>query len=354
MKKIFQNQPESSSKPLIKVVLLLVVIALVLWVLSLFPDLVLIILISLLLSYILYPVVKIFELRLNMRRSIAVATVFFMLFVIVGVGVAVLLRTTISYLEELYKSFSEFPFQQKLNELVLSLVSGVPFLNPQSVAEKAKSIVDAGIAGFNEIASSITGFLVNLIIVPFITYFMLLEGDTALKKLIERVPNKYFEMTLNVIYKIKKGLIGYLNGWILDSIFVGILNIVVFYVIGVPYAILLGIIAGISNLIPYIGPFFGVIPASLVSLTCFGDFRQLPYILFFSLLVIQMIDNVLIQPYCFSKTVDMHPVTVIIVLIIGNSLMGVAGMLLAIPVATILKESAVQTYWGLKSYRITA
>jgi len=70
--------------------------------------------------------------------------------------------------------------------------------------------------------------------------------------------------------------------------------------------------------------------------------------------LVQVLDNIIIQPLCFSKTVDMHPVTVIFVLIVGNSLMGIAGMLLAIPIATILKSSAIETYWGLKHYRITA
>jgi predicted PurR-regulated permease PerM len=135
---------------------------------------------------------------------------------------------------------------------------------------------------------------------------------------------------------------------------VGVLNIIGFYIIGVDYAILLGIIAGISNLIPYIGPFFGVIPALLVSLTQCGDFRQVVPILALTLVFVQLLDNIIIQPLCFSKTVDMHPVTVILVLIIGNSLMGIAGMLVAIPIATILKESAVETYWGLKNYQITA
>jgi predicted PurR-regulated permease PerM len=77
-------------------------------------------------------------------------------------------------------------------------------------------------------------------------------------------------------------------------------------------------------------------------------------IIMVTLVLVQLLDNVIIQPLCFSKTVDMHPVTVIIVLIIGNSLMGIAGMLLAIPLATILMVSAVETYWGLKNYQITA
>ncbi len=70
-------------------------------------------------------------------------------------------------------------------------------------------------------------------------------------------------------------------------------------------------------------------------------------------IIIQLIDNIIVQPLCFAKTVDMHPVTVIIVLLIGNSLMGVTGMLLAIPLYTIIKASVKETYWGLKNYKIT-
>jgi predicted PurR-regulated permease PerM len=257
-------------------------------------------------------------------------------------------------LKILYDGFKIFPFEQKLNEAVVNISANIPFLDSTTVTEKVHQFVESGLEGLNNMLNAMIGFLANLVIIPFITYFILAEGDVAVKKLIERVPNKYFEMTLNVINKIENDLIGYLRGWILDSVIVGALNIIGFYIIGVPYAILLGIIAGISNLIPYIGPFFGVIPALLVSLIQFGDFRQAYQIILITLVFVQLLDNVIIQPLCFSKTVDIHPVTVILVLIIGNSIMGIAGMLLAIPIATILKSSAVETYWGLKNYQITA
>ena len=139
----------------------------------------------------------------------------------------------------------------------------------------------------------------------------------------------------------------------MDSVIIGILSVTGYYIIGVDYAILIGVLAGIGNLIPYVGPIVGAVPAFLVSLTQYGDFQKLVPIIIVTI-SIQMIDNIIVQPMCFAKTVDMHPVTVILVLIIGNSLMGVAGMLVAIPIATILKASAVETYWGLKNYHITA
>jgi predicted PurR-regulated permease PerM len=197
------------------------------------------------------------------------------------------------------------------------------------------------------------GSLFSFLVIPFVTYFALAQGDRAVKRLLERVPNKYFEMTLNVVDKIQKDLVGYLRGWILDSVIVGIINIVGYIIIGVNYPVLLGIIAGIANLIPYVGPFVGVIPAVLVGATQTGDLSMVTPILLL-LLGVQTIDNIIVQPLCFSKTVDMHPLTVIVVLIVGNQLLGVLGMLLAIPVYTILKVTAVESYWGLKHYRITS
>jgi putative permease len=344
----------ASNRPLIKVLFLLGIIVLGFWIISFFPDLVLTLLFSILSAFILRPLVSLLEFRVGIRRIYSVSIVF----LVIGGSLIVIsilfIPFAIERLKTLYDGFKNFPFDQKLNEAAISLTANIPFTDPQTVTHQVHDFVQSGLQGLNSLLAATAGFLVNLFIVPFITFFILSEGDTATKKLIERVPNKYFEMTLNVLNKIKKELVGYLRGWILDSVIVGILNIIGFYLIGVNYAILLGIFAGISNLIPYVGPFFGVIPALLISLSQCGDFRQAFPILAVTLVLVQLLDNIIIQPLCFSQSVDMHPVTVIFVLIIGNSLMGIAGMLLAIPIATILKSSAVETYWGLKHYQITA
>lgn len=344
----------ASNRPMTKVLFLLGIIILGFWIISFFPDLVLTLLFSILSAFILRPLVALIEFRFGIRRLFSVSIVF----LIVGGGLIIIGVLFIPFVFERLKilndGFRNFPFNQKLNEAAINLTSNIPFTNPETVTQKVHAFVQSGLQWLNNLLASTTGFLVNLAIVPFITFFILAEGDIAIRELIERVPNKYFEMSLNVLNKIQKDLVGYLRGWILDSVIVGLLNIVGFYLIGVNYAILLGIFAGISNLIPYVGPFFGVIPALLISLSQFGDFRQAFLIIAVTLVLVQLLDNIFIQPFCFSKTVDMHPVTVVVVLIIGNSLMGIIGMLLAIPIATILKTSAIETYWGLKNYRITA
>ncbi len=347
------NPNFGSNRPFLKVLVLLTLVVATFWLLAQFPELVIILIVSGLLAFILRPLVTFLEYRTGLRRSLSVMVVF----IFSGGALVLLALNIVPFLVErahgLYSSLSTFPFDQKLKESAVSLSEELPFINAGDISQKVHGMIAAGTGMLGSVLEGLAGFVVNLIIVPFITYFILAEGDRGFKELIERVPNKYFEMTLNVLHRMGKNLVGYMRGWILDSLIVGILSMVGYLIIGVNYPFLIGTIAGIANLVPYLGPIGGAIPAFLVSLVQFGDFRMaLPIIIVTG--VIQLIDNIIIQPIAFSKTVDMHPVTVIFVLIVGNTLMGIAGMLLAIPLATILKATAVETYWGLKHYRITA
>ena len=343
----------SSNRPAIKVAILLTIILLIFWIATYFPNLVVTLIASALLAFVLRPIVAFLEGRLGFRRGFSIAVVF-----LIGGGLAVLaaiefVPLAIDRIREMYDGFKTFPFDAKLAEAARDASSNIPFVNSETMTQKVHGIIDGGLAMLSDSLGTAAGFAVNLAIVPFFTYFILAGWDKYLKRLIERVPNKYFEMTLNVINKIETDLVGYLRGWILDSVIIGLLSIVGYYIIGVKYAALIGIVAGLANLIPYVGPIVGAVPAFLVSVTQYGDFRLLLPIVI-QTFAVQMIDNIIVQPMCFAKTVDMHPLTVIIVLVVGNELMGVAGMLLAIPIATILKASAVESYWGLKHYKITA
>jgi predicted PurR-regulated permease PerM len=342
-----------TTHPTIRVTALLAILLAGFSLAFLFPSLLVALILALLLAFMLRPPVRFFEVQLGINRTISIAIVFLLLVLFILFNAANGIPVLLNHVRELYAGFRDFPLDQKLDELVRDVAKGIPIVNPQTAPHKLQIMIDESVHAVGRDVASAAGSAFSFLIIPFVTYFALAEGDRATKRLLERVPNKYFEMTLNVVSKIQKELIGYLRGWILDSVIVGIMNITGFYVIGVKYAILLGVIAGLSNLIPYVGPFIGVIPVFLVAVTQTGDLSLIPAIAILTL-VIQTIDNIIVQPLCFAKTVDMHHLTVIIVLIVGNQLMGVLGMLLAIPLYTILKVTAVETHWGLKQYRITA
>lgn len=342
-----------SNRPFVKVAALIAIILICFWIASYFSGLVMTLIVAGLSAFVLRPLVRLLEFRFGMRRSLSIAIVF----LFAGGATVLTLLQLIPFFahraQSMYESFRTFNFDDRLADVAKGLSAHVPFISPETLVARAHEALQLGLQMLGDGIGSAAGFAVNLAIVPFITYFILAEGDSAMKKLIERVPNKYFEMTLNVLHTIGHDLVGYLKGWILDSMIIGILSIIGLVVLGIQYPFLIGALAGVANLIPYLGPVVGATLAVLVSLTQYGDFSMLGPIIVMTL-IIRVIDDTVVQPICFAKSIDMHPLMVILVLIIGHELLGIAGLVLAIPLATILKVSAMETYWGLKHYSITA
>jgi predicted PurR-regulated permease PerM len=342
-----------SNKPFVKVVVIVGLIILGFWIASFFPDLVLTLIISTLSAFILKPLVRFLEFRFGLKRWFAIAVVFLL---VGGMAVFILVETIpllISRIRLMYGQLQNFPFEAKLTLAAKEMSARIPFVDPSTIGDKVHTFVQRLLDSLGETTGTVASYLANLLIIPFITYFILAEGDIGLKKLVERIPNKYFEMSLNIMDKLQRELVSYLRGLILECTIVGGLSVIGFMIIGVPYAILIGVLTGIANLVPYLGFIAGASIALIASLTQTGDFRMLVPIIILTA-VVRLIDDLILQPLCFGKSLNMHPVAVVLTLIIGHQLMGVAGMIISIPVATILRVSAKETYWGLKHYTISA
>ncbi|MFQ5797161.1 MAG: AI-2E family transporter, partial [Bacteroidota bacterium] len=203
-----------------------------------------------------------------------------------------------------------------------------------------------------ETLSSAASLLLMLVIVPFITFFLLKDYDRMKKRIIRMVPNKYFEMALNLIYNLERQLSRYIRGVLLESVSVAALYAIAYEIIGLDFPIMMGLIGGLFNIIPLVGPILGAVPAVVISIIQTGDFGFLLPIVVITVIV-QQTDELLIQPNIYGKLLDLHPVAVIIVILLGSQIMGVLGMVLAIPIYTVLTVTAKQTNWGLKNYRIT-
>jgi predicted PurR-regulated permease PerM len=143
----------------------------------------------------------------------------------------------------------------------------------------------------------------------------------------------------------------FVRGWILDAAFVGTFCGIGFYLIGIENALPLGVIAGLGHLVPYLGPIIGGIPAVIISLIQYGDLSHVPYIIVI-LLLVYTLDNGFVQPYVFAKSVDMHPIIIILLIIAGSQLFGLLGMLLAVPIAAVLRTLIKEVYFAFKNYKI--
>ena len=193
----------------------------------------------------------------------------------------------------------------------------------------------------------ITSFIVNLILVPFIAYFLVRDGRKLRRRIVSFVPNRYFEMSLLMFHRVDEQIGGYLRGRLIECMLVGVTQMLLMGIASVvvdqPQILLISIVCGITNVIPYAGPVMG---------SAFGVFYYfalgLPTNSILALLVIavisHLIDNIIIAPAVLSHNVDLHPLTVALVLVIGGEVMGILGLLIAIPVASTIKVVAQEFY----------
>lgn len=334
-----------------KVFLVTMAIALPIFVLSSFEDLFLILVISFALTFILRPVVDYIE-NLGAVRWLAVLIVFTGLGSLAVLGIALLFPVISAQIGHISAAFSKERLPIMLNEISGQIAVKIPFLKSEAIREQLNSFLITFGNTAGETLSGLIGTVASLAIVPFISFFLLNDYYSMQKSFIRNMPNKYFEMSLNILYKIEDQLSKYIRGTAIESIAVGIIYAIIYYFLGINYATVLGMIGGFTNVIPFAGPFIGAIPALLITIVQFGDLSMLLPIVI-ATVAVQQIDQMFIQPAVFSKIMDISPLTMFLVILIGNEVLGVMGMVLAVPIYTIILVTAKETNWGLKNYKIT-
>lgn len=203
--------------------------------------------------------------------------------------------------------------------------------------------------------SNLIGIFTNIfsafLIIPFATFFFLKDGSLIRRNILQMVPNKYFESALSLLHKIETRLGLYFRSVLLQSFLVGFFSWLALSVAGLHNAIAVGIAVGIANSIPYFGPVIGYLLSVTVSIVEIGDFSLvLPCII--AIFVVQVMDNLIFQPLIFSRSADMHPVAILFIIMIGAQLAGILGMLVAIPIATVIKITINQVRWSINNYHV--
>ena len=178
------------------------------------------------------------------------------------------------------------------------------------------------------------------IIVFFLTFFMLSSGEEIKKTFIRIVPNRFFEPFLILLDGLNRQLGDYLRSRVIQTILLSILCAIGYWVLGLKFALILGLIAGLANLIPYVGPFIGAVPAIIISFieieTRFGFGWSLMGIGLITITV-QVIDNAVIFPLLIGKSVELGPITTIVVVLLGEQFLGFIGLLMAVPITAMIK-----------------
>jgi putative permease len=189
------------------------------------------------------------------------------------------------------------------------------------------------------------------ILAPFFAFFMLKDGRSLTRKCLEIVPNHLFELVLNLFHQINEQMGGFIRARALESLIVGAVVWIGFAIIDFPYSVLLGAVAGVTNLIPYIGPIIGAVPGFVVALVNQGQTSTI-VLMVLVYAAAQIVDMLVIIPLVVAKIVNLHPVTVVVVIIIGSQVMGILGMIISIPVASVIKLTLNAVYNHVIGFRI--
>jgi putative permease len=151
-------------------------------------------------------------------------------------------------------------------------------------------------------------------------------------------PNRYFEMVHDLFYLVSHQMAHFIRGRLLEAFIVGAVVTAGLSMTDIRYAPILGLVAGVTNLVPYIGPIVGMIPGILIALIDLGMGGQFWWIVIVYFLIAQvLVDNFILIPILISRVANLHPLWVILAIIMGGKLYGVLGMIIGVPVASIAK-----------------
>lgn len=331
------------------------VAAALVWLVWLFGDLVLFLFIGFVLAYVLGPVVDWFQ-QFGMSRTPAVLVTFLLVLGLFGF----LLAFMIPFIGQQSTGLANLVSRENLVRVARSIEQGLAAYVPMPEQTLQEGFVRAFEALFEQeritdtvtyMVGLFTNILYALIIVPFTMFFFMKDGRNFREYGLDFVPNRYLEITLDLIEKVERNIGAYFRAILLRALVVSIVASVLLSFIGLRYAVLVGIFTGIANTIPYFGPIIGFVAGAIVGIAQTGDLSMVFSILLVMAFV-QLVDNAVLQPLYFSRAANAHPLVILCVVLIGARLAGIFGMLIAIPVLTIARVTTKQILWSLRNYHI--
>jgi predicted PurR-regulated permease PerM len=295
------------------------------------------VLVAIFLALALNPAVEKFE-RRGMGRGYASATVFLLaLAAIVGLGFLVL--------PPLVRQVTEFI--QALPDLVDDLVAGrgpLGFLQRDyHIVDRIRAAIEdngvGGVLGVTApaiaVAQSLFSVIIGSVAIAFLTYFMLLDGPRMVERFYAFLPESARPRWQRVGHEIYRTVGGYVTGNILISVIAGVAAMVALFAVGSSYSVALAVVVAILDLVPLAGATMAAVIVSTVVFVELGWVRGVIIIAFF--LLYQQLENHVLQPIIYGRTVQLSPLIVLISVLIGAELAGILGALAAIPVAGIFQ-----------------
>ncbi|MGX7025553.1 AI-2E family transporter [Vagococcus hydrophili] len=296
-----------------------------------------------LLYYILNPVVNFME-KKGINRNLGISLLFVGILGLIVWGIIILIpkleHQTSSFLKEwptywqtIEVKTTEFfnaPIFDKFSEQIESAIN--EFF--ASINTIAKTVSKNAFTGIGNVVGAVANILVTVLTVPFILFYLLKDGKKLSPYVTQFLPTKMRKPTVNVLQDINKQLSSYVRGQVTVAFAVAVMFIIGFSIIGLKYSVALGILAGFLNLIPYVGSALATIPAIILALV---DGPKMLVAVIIVFILEQTIEGKFVSPLVLGSQLEIHPVTIIFVLLSAGKIYGVMGVILGIPAYAALK-----------------
>jgi predicted PurR-regulated permease PerM len=298
------------------------------------------------LAYLLSPVVAWAD-TLAIRRSVAVGALFAL--IITGLVIAGFLLGP-GLLAEGAALMDRLPglarqIDQGLDAVVRELAESAPAVRrllPEGGGWMQRFVLGRAPAEPGDLFERVGHLFLLVILIPFFAFFLLRDMHRLMAVAMDRLPPQHVETSV-ALWREINGVIGrYIRGLVLDGLVVGALAALGLWAARVPYPLLLGAFAGLANVVPFVGPLLSAGAAGLVVVLTPGQGLAGVGRVVVLFLAIKVLDDTIIQPFTIGRSVHLHPALLLGSVVVGNHALGVLGMIVAVPAATVLQETVRQ------------
>ncbi len=321
----------------VRVILLIFFVVGAIWLLQSLAWLAALILVSTLIVYIFYPLLTFLKNKFRLNHGVATGLVFiaFLLFFVLVISLLV---------PVIYFEFTEL--MEDFPHYTARIQAFISWLSQQLIYFDLEEEVRSFLLGLSENLHQAVEYLaeasiyliggaVDFILVLFLVFYLLYDFQSVREQLVSLVPLKKRRTAEEILAIIDANVGTFIRGSLIRCFIVGVITGTALAIVGMPHAMLLGLIAGIFNFILYIGPYIAAVPAVLLSLS---PLAPSPLLIILIYVAIQVLDGMFLAPVVLGRVIKMKPITIIVAILAGGGLAGLLGMVLAVPVAGIIKS----------------
>ncbi len=303
-------------------------------------------------AYILDPVVDRME-KTGLGRTSSIVILLAVFFAVIAAAMALLVPIIAGQVEAMARNVPRYA--ELVREKAMPIIERIPEMDRAKVEESVKqamaalgdvplrilkSTSGAVWTGITNVAEFLLGLL-NLVIIPVATFYLLKDFDTLISKVASRVPPRYKPGTARFFGKLDAALGAFVRGQLTVSVTMGVIYSTGLFLIGTPVGVLIGLLAGLANIVPYLPIVVGFLPALALTYLQYSDWSHVGMVV--GLFAFgQALEGFVITPRTLEKAVGLHPVAVMASILMGAAFFGFIGVLLAVPTAAVVKVALME------------